>query len=314
MRRIKLLGLVGAAYTPFKLDGSLNLAAVERQVEHLLRNDVQTVFICGSTGEGLSLNLHERQQLAQRWMETARGTPLKVIVHVGSNCLPDTQVLAAQAGKLGVLAISALAPFYFTPRTLGVLVEWCGQVAMMAPETPFYFYDVPVATHVTFPMPDFLTQASDRVPTLNGIKFTNSDLTAYQQCLQLDEGAFDILWGTDQCLLSALAVGATGAIGTSYSFVAPLFHRLLAAFAAGDLATARQEQFRAVQMWELLASYGSLGASKAVMKMIGVDVGPVRLPNTNPTSEQVSKLRAELEKLGFFDWLSTGRTRPALIR
>jgi N-acetylneuraminate lyase len=314
MRKIKLTGLVAATHTPFKADGSLNLSAVEAQAEHLLKHDIQAAFICGSTGEGLSLSLNERCQLAQRWVEVARGTPLKVVVHVGSNCLPDSQALAAQAGKLGVLAISALAPFHFKPRTLGVLIEWCGQVAAMAPETPFYFYDVADTTGVNFPMPAFLRAASDRIPTINGIKFTNPDLMAYQLCLQFDDGAFDIPWGIDPCLLGAIGVGSKGAIGTSYCFAAAPFHRLLAAVQAGDWVAANREQFRAVQVTELLAKYDYMGASKALMKMLGVDVGPVRLPNTNPTPEQVFKLQAELETLDFFDWISTGRTQPALIR
>jgi len=75
------------------------------------------------------------------------------------------------------------------------------------------------------------------------------------------------------------------------------------AFAAGNLATAREEQFRGVCLIKLLASYGYMGAAKATMQMLGIDVGPARLPNTSLTPEQVGKLRGELEALGFFDWL-----------
>ena len=86
MNTLKLTGLVAATHTPFKTDGSLNLPAVERQLEHLLRHDLVTAFICGSTGESQLLSFEERRQLAQRWLEAARGTPMKVVVHVGSNC------------------------------------------------------------------------------------------------------------------------------------------------------------------------------------------------------------------------------------
>ena len=75
------------------------------------------------------------------------------------------------------------------------------------------------------------------------------------------------------------------------------------AFAAGDMATAQREQFRSCQLVQMLAGYGYMGAAKAVMKMLGVDVGPARLPNANLTAEQVSELRARLEALGFFDWI-----------
>jgi len=99
-----LTGLVAAAHTPFFQDGSLNLAVVEQQAAHLLAHDVATVFIGGSTGESHSLSLAERQTLAQRWAEVAQGTRLRVVVHVGSNCLADAITLAAQAQQLGAVA------------------------------------------------------------------------------------------------------------------------------------------------------------------------------------------------------------------
>jgi N-acetylneuraminate lyase len=312
MNKLKLIGLVAATHTPFRADGSLNLAAVEAQAAHLLRNNIRTVFIAGSTGESHSLALMERLELAQRWIEVARGTSLKLVMHVGSNCLGDAKELAAQAGGLGVLAISALAPSYFKPRTLGALIEWCATIAAAAPETPFYYYDIPIVTGVHFSMPDFLLQAADRIPTLAGIKFTNYDLMNYQLCLRVDDGAFDIPWGADEALLGALSLGAQGAIGTSYNFAAPLYHRMLHDFRTGKMEAARQEQFCAVQLIQLLAGYGLLAATKAVMNMLGVDVGPARLPHANPTAEQIAQLRGELEQLGFFDWIAATKPQPTL--
>jgi N-acetylneuraminate lyase len=303
MNKLTLNRLVAATHSPFKADGSLNLAAVEPQAEHLARQHISTAFICGSTGESHSLRLDERRQLAQRWMEVTRGTPLKVVIHVGSNCLPDARELAAQAERLGALAVAAFAPCYFKPRTLADLVHWCAEIASAAPATPFYFYDIPSLTGVSFCMRSFLAQAADRVPTLNGIKFTNTDLMSYQLCLAEGGGAFDIPWGVDESLLSALAVGAKGAVGSSYNFAAPVYQQLLAAFARGDLRAAREAQTRSVQLIQALAGVGYLGAAKAVMKMLGVDVGPARLPNGNPTPAKARKLRADLERLGFFAWI-----------
>ena len=298
-----LHGLVAATHTPFNPDGSLNLAVVEPQAAHLLKNGVTLAFIGGSTGECHSLTFDERPALAQRWSDVARGTALRVVVHVGSNCLTDARALAAQAQQLGAVAISALAPSYFKPRSLDALVACCADIAAAAPETPFYFYDIPALTGVQFPMPDFLAQAPSRIPTLAGIKFTNTDLMAYQFCLRADGGAWDAPWGVDEFFLGALAFGARGAVGSGFNFAAPIYRRLLKAHAAGDIAAAREEQFRGAQIVQRLARYGYLGAAKAVMTMLGVSVGPARLPNTTPTVEETKKLQAELTSLGFFDWV-----------
>lgn len=301
---IQLHGLVAATHTPFHADGSLNLAVVEQQAAHLLARQVTTVFIGGSTGESHSLSLSERQALSQQWSEVARGTFLRVVVHVGSNCLTDAKTLAAQAQQLGAVAISALAPSYFKPRSLEALVACAADIASAAPQTPFYFYDIPVLTGVNFSMPDFLTQARDRIPTLAGIKFTNPDMMAYQLCLRAESGRWDVPFGCDEFLLAALALGAKGAVGSSFNFAAPIYHRLIAAFERGDLATAREEQFRSVLLIQLLASYGYMGAAKAVMGMLGVPVGPARLPNGSLSAEQVTALRGKLDALDFFNWVT----------
>lgn len=296
-----LHGLIAATHTPFHADGSLKLAAIELQAAHLLKNGVTTVFIGGSTGESCSLCLDERKELAQRWSEVARDTALKIVVHVGSNCLADARTLAAQAQHLGAVAISALAPSYFKPRSLDALIGCCAEIAAAAPETPFYFYDIPVLTGVSLPMLEFLEKAPARIPTLAGIKFTNPDLMAYLQCLRA--GEWDIPWGIDEWMLGALATGARGAVGSSFNFAAPLYHGLIAAFERGDLAAARAAQHRSTQLIALLARYGYMGAAKATMAMLGVDVGPARLPNTSLDSAQAKMLRTELETLGFFEWL-----------
>ena len=300
-----LHGLVVATHTPFEGDGSkINLRIVEQQATHLLKNGVHTVFIGGSTGESASLGVEERKTLAQRWSEVVRGTALRVVVHVGSNSLADARILAAQAESLGAIAISALAPSYFKPRSIDSLIACCAEIASAAPSTPFYYYDIPVLTGITLSAPEFLAGAKDRIPTLAGLKFTNPDLMAYQLCLRANDGQWDVPYGLDEHMLGALAMGARGAVGSGFNFAAPIYHRLLAAFAKGDLVTAREEQFRGVRLIQLLAGYGYMGAAKALMKMLGVDVGPARLPNQTLTSQQVTSLRSDLDAMGFFDWVS----------
>ncbi|HMJ90388.1 MAG TPA: dihydrodipicolinate synthase family protein [Candidatus Acidoferrum sp.] len=303
MLKTSITGLVAATHSPFHEDRSLNLAIVEKQAEHLLANGIATVFICGTTGESESLTLDERRALAVRWSEVARGTALKIIVHVGSNCLADSRVLAAQAQELDARAIAAFAPSYFKPRYVASLVDCCAEIASAAPQTPFFYYDIPSMTGVALSMPEFLAQARERIPNLVGVKFTNADLMMFQQCLRLDGGTFNTLWGCDEFMLAAWALGAKGAVGSTYNFAAPVYHRIIKSLEAGDLATARDQQFRSVQLVATLVPRGFMGAAKAVMTMLGVNVGPPRLPNGHLNHAEHVALRADLEKLGFFDWI-----------
>jgi N-acetylneuraminate lyase len=298
-------GLVAATHTPFRQDGSLHLDVIERLAAHLLKNGISHAFIGGTTGEGHSLSVDERLSLTQRWCEVARGTALKVIVHVGANVLADARVLAAHAERSGAAAIAAMSPSYYIPHSLEMLIACTADVALAAPNTPFYYYDIPAMTGSAFSMVEFLEVAHSRIPTLTGLKFSNPDLMVYLQCLNLDDSAWDVLWGIDEWLLGALATGARGAVGSSYNFAAPLYHGLMDAFKRGDLNAAQEAQLQSNKLIGLLARYGYLGAAKVVMGMLGVDVGPTRLPNGSPTAEQAMSLRRDLEALGFFEWCST---------
>ncbi len=298
-----ITGLVAATHTPFHPDGSLHLGVVEKQAAHLLASGVSRVFIAGTTGESHSLSLVERLALTERWMDVTKGSDLKVIVHVGSNGLGDARDLAAHAQECGAEAISAVAPSYFKPRDLTSLVAVCAEIAGAAPELPFFYYDIPSFTGLSHSIPDFLDQAEGQIPNLAGIKFTNPDGMMFQQCLHHRGGAFSILWGTDECLLAGLALGAMGAVGSTYNFAAPVYRRLMASWAANEIESARAEQKRSVDLVARLAKLGYMGAAKAVMGMLGVPVGPARLPHSNPDPDQIATLRADLETMGFFQWV-----------
>jgi N-acetylneuraminate lyase len=122
----------------------------------------------------------------------------------------------------------------------------------------------------------------------------------YQYCLR---SGFDVPYGLDEHFLGALAMGAKGAVGSGFNFAAPIYLRLLDAFARGDLESARTEQFRGVQIIRLLASHGYMAAAKTTMSFLGVPVGPPRLPNPPLSPEASASLRSSLESLGFFDWI-----------
>jgi N-acetylneuraminate lyase len=159
-------------------------------------------------------------------------------------------------------------------------------------------------TGVGFLAADFLRAAGPRIPNLAGVKFTFENLMDFAECLRLDGGRYDIVFGRDEILVAGLALGARGAIGSTYNFMAPVFQEIIAAFEKGDLAAARERQAAANAVIQIFIRYGGLPAGKAMMKMIGVDCGPVRIPLRSLTAKQESQLRGELEAVGFFEFCS----------
>ncbi len=292
----KLTGLIAAPHTPFHEDGSLNLDIIPKQAEWLARNRVSGAFICGTTGEWSSLTTAERLSIAEKWLAFAP-PGLKVIVHAGHNSLEDAKAIAAHAQLSGAYALAAMAPDYFRPATLPVLVDLCAAIAGTAPGLPFYYYHMPSMNGVHFAVTDFLKAASPRIPNRAGVKYTYENLMDYRQCVALENGRFNALFGRDEIMLAALAMGAEGFVGSTYNFIAPVYHDVIAAFQKGDLKAAQQHQTLAIEVIAALSRHGGMAAGKAVMKMLGIDCGPMRLPLTTVTDEQFKALQGELQRL-----------------
>jgi N-acetylneuraminate lyase len=299
----KLSGLIAAPFVALNPDASLNLHAIAAQARSLVASGVSGAFVCGTTGEGVSLTTEERMAVASEWCKVA-GPNLRIIVHVGHTALGECQALAAHAQKIGASGISNLAPFFFKPQQLADLVDFCASVASAAPELPYYYYQIPSMTGVPFAGADFLRAARDRIPNLAGIKFTFENLMDFAESLRLEDGRYEVVFGRDEMLTAALALGAKAAIGSTYNYAAPIYLRLLKAFAEGNLKAAQEEQARANAVISLMLRFGGMSAGKAIMRIIGLDCGPVRSPLRSLSDTEERALRAELEKIGFFDFCS----------
>jgi N-acetylneuraminate lyase len=297
--------LIAPPHAPFHDDGSLNLSVVERQAEHFAAAGIAGVFVSGTTGESLSLTVQERLDLAKRWIDVCRETDMDVILQVGHNCVEDARQMAAHAQREGADAIATMAPSFLKPASVDDLINCCIPVAAAAGDLPFYLYDIPMMTDVRLSMPEFLTKAKDQIPNLKGLKFTNPDLVALQECLHLggdspETGEFEILFGCDEILLAGAMLGCPGAVGSTYNFAASHYRAMIDSFESGDIASARTGQHEAVHMIRTLQRYSFMPAAKSVMSFLGIDCGPVRAPLSNISLAQKSLLKAELQSLPAF--------------
>jgi N-acetylneuraminate lyase len=296
----KIEGLIAAAFTPFYEDGSLNLGLIPALVDKLVNDGVKGIFVCGSNGEGPNMTTDERMKVAEEFVKAANHR-LLIIVHVGHSSIAESKTLAAHAAEIGADAFSSVAAFYFKPVSVQNLVHCMAEIASAAPELPFYYYHIPHLTGVSMDMIEFLQIAGDIIPNLAGIKYTSSTIQEYQACLNFEQGRFDILYGLDELLLPALSVGAKGAIGSTYTFAAPLYKKTVDAFKRGDLIAAREQHAYMVEVIRVLLKYPPIPGQKAIMKMLGWDLGPCRLPLTTLSSESFNTFYRELYDLSFFE-------------
>ena len=298
----KITGLIDAPFTPFLANGDVNLEPIAAYAAMLQKNGLKGVFINGSSGEGYMLTTDERKRLAEKWVSVApKG--FKVIVHVGSCCLRDSVDLARHAQAIGAWGIGSMAPPFPHIGRIEELVKYCEQIAAAAPELPFYYYHIPAFNGAYLPMVDLLKAVDGRIPNFAGIKYTYESLYEYNQCRLYKNGKYDMLHGQDETILPSLAQGgAQGGIGGTTNYNGRELVAIIDAWKKGDIEAARMHQNFAQAVINVICHYrGNIVAGKRIMKLIGFDLGPNRVPFQNMTDDEEQQMKAELEAIGFFD-------------
>lgn len=304
MKIEKIAGLVAAPFTPMHPDGEINAGIIEKYHSLLVSNGVVGAFINGSSGEGVSTTNREKLIVAEAWAKASSGSTLKVISHLGGTCYRDCIELAAESQKMGLHAVSVTSPSYFKPANVKMLAEFFARVAESVPGMPVYYYHIPVLTGGNFNMIDFVREVAPRVPNFAGIKYTHEDFMDFLSCLNYDNGKYDMLWGRDENLLSALVLGARGGVGSTYNYAAPLYNKLIEAFDRNDLITARALQQKSIDMITLLGRYGGIATGKAYMRYIGLECGEFRLPVRNMNGSDYQMFLGDVKNLGMDDLFS----------
>jgi N-acetylneuraminate lyase len=148
-------------------------------------------------------------------------------------------------------------------------------------------------------MISLLKEIDGKLPNFAGVKYTHEDFMDFLSCVHFQNGKYDMLWGRDENMLPALSVGAKGAVGSTFNYAAPLYHKLIEAFNNGDLETAREYQQQSIDMIRLLGKYGGIAAGKAYMKLLGLDCGEFRLPVKNMSTAEFELFKKDVLALEF---------------
>lgn len=297
---VRLEGLISAPFTPMDKTGALNMSVIPEYYKFLKANGVTGAFICGSTGEGVSLTTTEKKLVAEAWAACTNDDPdFKVMMFLGGTSVADCKDLAKHAYQIGLYAISFTSPFYFKPANVEMLAKACIEIAEAVPEMPFYYYHIPVLTGVGFAMYDLLQAIDGKLQNFAGIKYTHEDFMDFLSCMNFKDGKYDMLWGRDENMLSALVLGTKGAVGSTFNYAAPLYYDMIAAYDEGDLEKARALQQKSIDMIRLLGKYGGIATGKAYMKLVGIDCGEFRLPVRNMDATNFELFKADVQALDF---------------
>lgn len=271
----RLGGPTVALYSCFTSGDAVDEAALARLVRFYLDKKVKSLYVCGSTGEGLLMSVEERMRTLEAVADAAAGN-MGLIVHVGANATRDAVSLARHAATIkGVVAVSAIPSVYYRYPERSIEAHW--DAIMDASDLPFIIYNIPQLCG--YDMTPGLFKRMVSREKVAGIK--NSAISVQQTCYFKSEGGpdFMVFNGPDEQYLAGRAMGADGGIGGTYGVMPELFQALERLFVAGRIAEASELQQRINVIIDGLLSFPSLyGAAKAIMAQRGVEIGGPRAP------------------------------------
>lgn len=287
MNTAKFGGIYTALLTPFDKDNKINAEQLEALVKFNVKNGADGFYVTGSTGEAFLLSTDERKQVMEIVKSAAPDKTL--IAHIGSLDMNEAAELGRYAATLGYDAVSSVAPYYYK-FSFGEIKNYYCRLAD-ASALPMLVYHIPAFSGVNMgisELGEFLTD--DR---FLGIKYTSNDFFTMEQV----KTAFPdkiVYNGYDEMCLCGLTMGADGAIGSTYNFMADKFVKIKSLFDAGDIKGAQELQKQANAIITTLCRLGVMQAEKEVLNQLGFDFGDCREPFGKLTDEQKKTVAADI--------------------
>ncbi len=281
-------GIFTALLTPFTADGKVNEKALERLMERSIKAGVTGFYSCGSTAEAFLMSNETRRGLMKSVVDINKGRTT-LIAHVGAVSADEAASLAEYAYELGYDAVSAVAPFYYK-FSFDEVTDYYNQLAAATP-LKVLIYNFPAFSGVTLSADQLGGFMKD--DRFLGIKHTSNDFFT----LETVKSQFPdkvIYNGYDEMLLSGLAAGADGAIGSTFNFMAEKYVKIQKLFKEGNMAEAHAVQHECNEIIRVLCKVGVMAGEKAIMNLLGYDFGECRKPFRSCDKEAYALLEREV--------------------
>lgn len=284
----KFGGIYPALITPFDENDRVNTKALAELVERNISEGVNGFYVSGSTGEAFLLDDEERKLVYKTVAEANRGR-VRLIAQIGAISTKKAIEFAKYAEECGYDAISSLAPFYYKFSFAQVKKYYFDIVNSVS--LPMIIYNIPLYSGVSMSLDQIGEFLSD--DRFIGIKHTANDYFALQQFKRVfpDKVMYN---GFDEMFLAGLSMGADGAIGSTYNFMAKKYVRILSLFREGKITEAQKEQFEASNIIAKMIPVGVMEATKELITLQGINVGNVRPPFSVLTDEQKAYVKNEI--------------------
>ena len=276
-----------AIVTPMHEDGKVNYEKLEELLEYQIANSTDAIIICGTTGESSTLTHGEHLQTIKFAIDKVAGR-VPVIAGTGSNCTETAIMMSQEAASYGTDALLIVTPYYNKASQKGLIRHYT-EIANSVPDTPIIMCNIQPATAVTL---------AKNVKNIVGIKAASGDLSQIAKMMSMADGCLELYSGNDDQVLPILSLGGLGVISVLSNVAPKNTHDMVMKFMEGDLAGAAKLQLDAVPLINALFCEVNPIPVKTALNLMGLKVGPTRMPLCEMETENEERLKKALTDYG----------------
>lgn len=284
-----------AIVTPMHENGRVNYEKLEELIEFQIANGTDAIIICGTTGESSTMTHGEHLKTIEFTInKVAKRVP--VIAGTGSNCTETAIMMSKEAASYGADALLVVTPYYNKATQNGLIAHYTA-IAEAVPETPIIMYNVASRTGCNI-QPATAVKLAKNVKNIVGIKEASGNLSQVAQLMSMADGCLELYSGNDDQVLPILSLGGYGVISVLSNIAPKETHDMVQKFMDGDVKGAAEIQLKAIPLVNALFSEVNPIPVKAALNLMGMEVGPLRMPLTKMEEENKAVLAQAMKDFG----------------
>lgn len=280
-----------AIITPFTADGKVNEKVLAEIIEYQISHSTDAIVICGTTGESATLDHNEHTQAIKVAVDVTAGR-IPVIAGTGSNDTAYALKLSNDAEKLGVDGLLMVTPYYNKASQEG-LIKHFNYVADRV-STPIILYNVPSRTGCEIKPETYAELAKHKM--IYAAKEATGNLSSIAKTISLVPEDFAIYSGNDDQITPIMSLGGKGVISVLSNILPQVAHDIAQTALDGDFKKSAEFQLKYLELCNAMFMDVNPIPVKVAMRMMGIDVGPLRLPLCDMTPANTEKLKSVLQK------------------
>lgn len=283
-----------AIVTPMKENGEVNYEKLAELIEFQIANGTDAIIACGTTGEASTLSHEEHLDVIKYTVEVVAGR-IPVVAGTGSNSTETAVYLSTEAEKYGADGLLLVSPYYNKATQNGLYQHF--KTVADAVKIPVLLYNVPSRTGCNI-LPETVLRLCKDVENIVGVKEASGNISQIAHLAAIADGCVDIYSGNDDQIVPIMALGGIGVISVLSNVAPGQTHEICQKFLDGDVAGSRKMQLEAMNLCDALFCEVNPIPVKKALNLMGMEVGPLRMPLTEMEEANAARLKKAMEDYG----------------